>query len=286
VNVDRFIIAAAIALCACGKGKENSAASNAGDSETAMDEMPTRSSQARRSETATPQLRQFQHGGDEGAALSAIKSLPAWSAVIERYRLLDRRLQRGSVHGFLLEHEGQLRLVDETTGQGALSIPVAVPDGLVLPLPLRALVWGAWHWEGDDKEWLWRGTSVESLAAGPPPEFAPGLSPRFRDPPAELAKASTVSRRGGPIVFHVLEASPRAGDGWLISDEIRGPAVARLLLPGEKEPYGDQNTLHESERWQLNDKDLYWVEISRFRPSRGDSLPIYTARSVPYRRPN
>src|SRR5690606_37804134 len=112
-------------------------------------------------------LRKFEHGGDEVGALARLGSLPAWSAVTERYRLLRRRSQEGTVHGLVLEHEqeGLLRLVDDTIGEGALSIPFSVPEGLEIEPATRVVLWGAWELEGaeqgDGREWIWRATRAE-----------------------------------------------------------------------------------------------------------------------------
>ncbi len=232
--------------------------------------------------------RTFDHAGDEGAALSAIGAMPAFSAVRERYRLLKRRSQSGIVHGLVLEGEepGLLRLVDLTTGQGALSIPMHVPDDILVEPAMRVVAWGAWQLadstSSQQPEWVWEATRVELLDVEPGPAFSPGMHAREQAAPAELVPASKASRRGGPIEFVILARPQRANDGWLIADARKGEAVARLLLPGEGESYGDQSKPSESETWQLDVDSSYWLEIARFRAPGGDELPLYQARTVPF----
>lgn len=231
----------------------------------------------------TPQpLKKFGGGDDESAALTKLSSLPAWSALIERHRFMDRRDQSGVVHGLLVEHEGQLRLVDESEGQGSLSISVALPAMTEFTPPGRAVLWGAWH--SVESGFQWRATRAELLEpTAQAPEFGPGLRARDKEPPEELQLASTVSRKGGAISFTVHQRQDRIGDGWLISDRPGIPPVARLLLPGEREPYGDQSRVLEEERWQLRGNHHYWLEIGRFRPRSDGGLPVYKARTPPFR---
>lgn len=229
---------------------------------------------------AAPTLEDFDTGGDEGRALAELEALPAWSAVLERYRLLDRRGQEGVVYGLLAEVDDELRLVDETRGQGALSIPVALP--LEVSPPLRLVLWGAWQ-VTEDRHWRWQARRMRRLAeSGQTPAYQPGLLAREAEPPENLVPASAASRRGGAISFSVLERGSRAGDGWLIADEVRGRPVARLLLPGEEPTYGGQSSVTEAERWVLPRNLRFWIEIGRFRPAQEGRLPTYDARSPPF----
>jgi hypothetical protein len=232
---------------------------------------------------ANPQpMQKFRADGDEKVALAALGSLPAWSAVIERHRFLARRDQAGVVHGLLIEHEGQLRLVDESEGQGSLSIPVRLPELVDFEPPQRVVLWGAWH--DQEKSFQWQATRGELLEpAATAPEFGPGLKARDKEAPEELQLASSVSRKGGAISFTVHQRQDRIGDGWLISDRPGIPPIARLLLPGEREPYGDQSRVTEEERWQLRGNHHYWLEIGRFRPRSDGELPVYKARTPPFR---
>lgn len=246
-------------------------------------------SQPRASEPLDP--RTFDHGGDEGAALARAGSLSAWAAVIERYRLLERHALLGVVHGLVLEDEqpGLFRLVDDTIGQGTLSIPVAFPEELYVEPPVRLVTWGAWQLgaapEGKSDQWIWKVTRAERLQDEPGPAFSPGMFAREKFPPEDLVSASKALRRGGSIQFTVLDTPRQVGDGWLIADDSKAEATARLLLPGEVESYGSQSRPSSSERWQLQVGQSYWLEIGRFRPASVDALPVYQARTVPFTLP-
>ena len=218
----------------------------------------------------------------EETALQAIGSLSAWDAAIERYRLLARRGQSGAVHGTLVETDDGPMLVDESMGDGALSIAVALLDGLNPQLPMRCVLWGAWKPDATPS-WRWHATRLESLPARPEPvPRVERLTPIQSERPADVVFASAASGRGGAISFVVSERSARVGDGWRISDDVGGPQVARLLLPGERETYGDQSELAGDERWKLTKNTRYWVSIRSFRAARPGELPIYWARTAPH----
>lgn len=225
----------------------------------------------------------FDDGGDEASALATLEALPAWSAVLERHRLLARRDQSGSVFGLLVEQEGKTRLVDERIGMGSLSIPVVLPEEIELSPPARVLLWGAWH-SDDSPDFVWRATQVATLSGKKKaPEFSPGLVARDKEVPEAMVLASAVSRQGGVISFRVHQRPGQVADGWLISDEAGAPPVARLLLPGEQASYGDQSRMTEAERWKLEKGHFYWLEIGRFRQAADGSLPVYHARTPPFR---
>ena len=65
-------------------------------------------------------------------------------------------------------------------------------------------------------------------------------------------------------------------------ESAKAEPVARLTLLGEVESYGAQSSPSPSERWQLHAGQQYWLEIGRFRPASGDSLPVYQATSLPF----
>jgi hypothetical protein len=228
-----------------------------------------------------PTLEAFPAGDDEAAALRKIRSLPAWSAALERYRLLGRRGQSGPIHGLLVETESGLRLVDESIGDGALSIPVALLANLPRTPPMRAVLWGAWQPE-QEPSWRWHVTKIRSLEPRPTPfTELPALEPLGAAEPKNAVLPSKVARRGGTISFVVKKQSERVGDGWLIADDSKGKAVARLLLPGERETYGDQSELADDERWKLGRNTRYWVTIRSFRSAPSGDLPVFRARSAP-----
>ena len=230
----------------------------------------------------------FVTGQDEVRALAKVSAISAWEAVIERYRLLARRQHSGAIHGLLVQSGEHTHLVDLGEGAGTLSVKVELPKELAIELPVRALLWGAW--QVSESGWIWQVARAQSLPmASPsefqPPEFEPGLLPQDKTPPEALSPASQASRSGGPISFVVQERGAQIGEGWLIADQVGGPPVARLLLPGERSPYGDQSLITEAERWKLLPKRSYWLEIGRFRAAKTNSLPVYHARSVPFHAP-
>lgn len=225
--------------------------------------------------------------GKESNALRSMGALSAWSAVHERHRLLERRGEKGLVFGTLVEHEQQLLLVDESTGQGTLAIPVALPEGVSFPLPRRVVTAGTWV--VDEEKWLWKVESVQGLSEKKPGKklpsliFDPGLQPRELSMKKKFYAPSKIPTGGGIIFFRVAKSPRRSGDGWTIRDLGAGPPVARLRLPGEKASYGNQSTLSDEERWQLVEGQRYWVEISRFRARKLGVLPTFDAISIPSR---
>ncbi len=273
------LLALALLCVACGRGKtKQQAKDKPSDAGARFDSAaPSPIPPVPRAPSA------FKDGGDEAKALADLGALPAWSTILERYRLLARRDQSGLAVGLLVEHEGGLRLVDTREGQGSLSIPVRLPELVKLSPPARVVLWGAWH-NSADKTFVWKATRVETLApSSSAPEFAPGLRGRDKAAPELVQLAGSADRRGGVIAFTVHQRQERMGDGWLISDGPGLPPVARLLLPGERAPYGDQSRVTESERWQLQSSESYWLEIGRFRPASQGALPVYRARTPPFR---
>lgn len=225
-------------------------------------------------------LTDFPHEGSEAQALTKIGSLPVWSAVLERDRFLSRRGQSGVMHGLLVDTPWGLCLVDETEGQGSLWSQVLVPTHI--ETPKRVLLWGSWHRQHETGSWVWQATRAQGLESNKqdPLELVPRVAQDL-ERPAGAVLASSVPRRGGVISFVVVERGSRIGDGWLIADEVDGPAVARLLLPGERHPYGGQSVIAEAERWNLRPAESYWITIKRFRPGSSASLPVYRAKGLP-----
>ncbi len=275
------LLTLSLLLSACGQ-KEKKAKSEAPVFDAGLAAQRSVHSKAKPAEIPrAPQV--FDDAGDEAKALDAIGALPAWSAVLERYRLLDRRDQSGVVVGLLVRHEGKLHLVDESEGQGSLSIPVRFPGLLKVTTPSRMVLWGAWK-NVEAPNFIWEVSRGELLApADAAPEFAPGLRGRDKKAPEQVQLASSVNRRGGVISFTVHQRQQRIGEGWLISDSPGLPPVARLHLPGERAPYGDQSRVTENERWQLESSESYWLEIGGFRPASEGALPVYRARTPPFR---
>ncbi len=236
---------------------------------------------AKNAEPAPFVLTRLQSAGNEGAALQEMHAISAWSAVHERHRLLARRGEVGYVFGTLVEIEGQLRLVDESTGQGALAIAVRLPEKTTFPLPQRVVIEGAWAVESE--HWIWQAKAVQGLSESDTNtdfDVEPGLEARKEKPPGKIVSASRITREGA-IAFRVLRPPKRAGDGWLIADDFGGPAVARLLLPGEKASYGNQSAISADEQWKLERGKRYWVEIRAFRARVVGSIPTFYATSLP-----
>ncbi|MBL4633252.1 MAG: hypothetical protein JKY56_05240 [Kofleriaceae bacterium] len=226
-------------------------------------------------------LTRLQSSGDEGAALQEMHAISAWSAVHQRHRLLGRRGEVGCVFGTLVEIEGTLRLVDENTGQGALAIAVRLPENSEFPLPQRVVIEGAWTVASE--QWIWQANAVQGLSESDSNtdfDVEPGLEPRKEPPPRKIFSPSGITREGA-IAFRVLRPPKRAGDGWLIADDFGGPAVARLLLPGEKVSYGNQSAISVDEQWKLERGKRYWVEIRRFRARILGVIPTFHATSLP-----
>lgn len=232
-----------------------------------------------------PALARFAGGGDETAALSALGALPAWSAVIERDRLLARRHQRGVAFGLLGARDdgaGEWWLHDQTEGNGTLAIRVRLPAGLPVETGDRLAVWGAWEPVGE--RWVFASDRAETLAGGrlspPPAPFAIASAPA----PSEDALPVSQRARAGAIVFAIVGRPARFGDGWLVADRRDQPPVARLFLPGERRPYGAQTPPVAGEWWALEVGATYELEIARFRPPRqAGQLLVLQATTPPVR---
>lgn len=263
---ERLVIAAALAVAAACSG---------GDDEAPAPVAPVAIEDAA---PPAPVVEAFDAGPDEAAALRELGARPAWEAVIDRAELLARRGDGGAVVGTLVEGEGGLLLVDDEAGDGALAIRVRAPAGMQVDAPFRALVWGAWI--AADGRWLWQATRVARLGPATAPAVPPGLVARPGTAPEGAVAVSRVERRGGAIVFAVVGAPDDIGDGWLVADAPGQTPVARLFLPGEREPYGGQNYLAEGERWQLEIGRQYALEVGRVRRAR-DGSTILRARTPP-----
>ena len=118
------------------------------------------------------------------------------------------------------------------------------------------------------------GADPRALARTPAGEL---LVSRWRSPD-ETARIYRPA--GDDIVFALKQRASRIEDGWMISDVTGGKAVARLLLPGERSPYGGQDLVADEERWKLFRGRRYWVKVSRYRKTPGQ-LPVYRAKRLP-----
>jgi hypothetical protein len=261
--------AVALALLACRGG---------GEEKPQSAPTPLRDASAPEKNSDPRPIRDFVHKGEEADALKELGALRPWEMVLRRDEFLGRRQSVGIVYGMLLKGPSGLILVDEGEGQGALFARVEIPDEIAVNPPLRVVMNGAWSVVGDG--WVFQAESVERLLD--PTErlaFPPGLQVSRRPPPEDLVSVSALPKKGGAVAFVVLEAPARLGDGWLVGGE-SGRPIARLYLPGEREPYGDQTRLLPSERWKLKLKRRYWVEVGR--PARyPQQLPRIRAKTPP-----
>lgn len=216
--------------------------------------------------------------------------MPAWRAVVDRASLLARRGLEGDVYGALgppvADAPAELRwLIDETEGDGALAIRVALPAAAAaLSAGARVQVRGAWTVDAAGR-WVWRGARVWRLpGAAPPPAVPPGLAPVDEAPPGAPVPPSAARRRGDVVAFWVIAPPAKPGDGWLVADTPDGEPVAFAVLPGERGAYGGQDMLAPDEQWPLEVGGHYAIVLAR-RPRRSGALRLLDSSRPPYRLP-
>jgi hypothetical protein len=98
------------------------------------------------------------------------------------------------------------------------------------------------------------------------------------------------ARQGaGPILFRVVAAPAKPGDGWTIADQAKGEPSAALLLPGEAAVYGGLDYLSPDERWPLAPGQWYVAQVvppgKPRRQPKPDELPLLRASAPPARVP-
>lgn len=224
---------------------------------------------------------------DEAAALRRVGAVPAWQAVVERGSLLARRGQGGVVFGRIGDAvatppDAYRWLVDETEGEGALAIRLALAPGVTVEEGERVAAWGAWHLD-DERRWYWRAERLALLPAGSPATNADRLvAPMVAQAPPQAIPASQLES-DGDILFEIRTRPRDPTGGWEISDPGNAKAVARLLLPGERPSYGGQDYRAPDEYWQLDRNTVYTVTARRHRRLPADKLPILQARGIPRR---
>lgn len=222
----------------------------------------------------------------EKRALAAIGAVPAWTAVVDRGRYLARRAAHGIAWGWLADKEGAYHwLLDRTESDGSLAIRVAFPKGTVLGDARRVAVWGAWQVD-DDKRWYWRATKVARLRddkKAKPPGEPPGHAIVEVAAPPKRAVPVSRATRPGEITFEVVRGPVRLGDGYKVADRSQWKPEAILILPGEREAYGNQDLLAADERWTLERNTRYTLRVGAIKPKRGDELPIMRAITAPRR---
>ena len=255
---------------------------------------------------------------DPGKTLADLGAVPAWQAVVDRTRYLDRRKQHGVAYGLLgdavmvpappvagapdagvhvdagLVASPYVWLLDDTEGTGALAIRARLPDNArVHPVAGdRVALGGAWALD-DDRRWYWKVDAITALPAAPP-QKPPGPAPA----PAALSSPGHVVATGdmpsgahtisiakeGELAYFQLVGPPPAGDGdgWPVADELGNPVYALLVLPGERASYGAQDLRTPDERWALRRGVTYVVRIGHVRKHEGKPATI-TARTAPVR---
>ena len=227
---------------------------------------------------------------DDGTTATPPGSIAAWQAVIDRDRYLARRGQGAVIVGRMGGDaiapgaRGVIRwLVDETEGNGALAVRVAL-TGAPPAEGDRVAVRGAWALD-NQRRWYWQAESVTAVATPPPaalPEapLPPGHQLTGGPPPSGWKPVSR-GKDGGVIVFGVIKSAVADGDGWVIGDDSFSPPIANLTLPGERLSYGGHDLRHDDERWQLKRGVLYWVRIDRYRRKTPDSRAYLRALTAP-----
>jgi hypothetical protein len=176
-------------------------------------------------------------------------------------------------------------LIDDTEGNGALGIRIALGDKAAPGDRIAA--GGAWQLDAEHR-WYWKPDAVQHL----PP--APASEPRDPPPPAPShtiatgplpvgARSTGVARDNDAIYFQIVGPPPQSdGDGWQIADQLGSPAVLVVNLPGERASYGGQDMRAPDERWQLRRGQTYWVRIGVLHRRTGKPATV-NARTAPVR---
>jgi hypothetical protein len=237
---------------------------------------------------------------DVGNAIADLGAVPAWQAVVDRALYLARRGQHGVVFGTAgpairlpaggdggLVASPYIWLVDDTEGNGALAIRVALGAGASKAKPGdRIAIGGAWALD-DERRWYWRADAVTALPPAPPPnpkdgppQAAPGHTSVDGNVPAGT---KPISKAGDfDFVYFQLVGPPPAfdGDGWPVADELGNPVAALLNLPGEHASYGAQDMRTADERWHLKRGSTYVVRVGvvhHHGPGKPDTMNARTA---------
>lgn len=249
---------------------------------------------------------------DPGRAIAELAAIPAWQAVIDRAQLLARRGQHGVVYGRVgpalmmpgpppvaidagvpidagLVPSPYVWLIDDTEGNGALAIRIALGDKTAKAAPgERIAAGGAWQLDAELR-WFWKADTVQALPPPPPSELKdpqpalPGHAIANGELPSG-ARTIGVARDGDAAYFQIVGPAPLSeGDGWQIADQLGSPTVAVLNLPGERASYGGQDLRTSDERWQLKRGQTYWVRLGKLRKRGADKPPLVNARTAPVR---
>lgn len=178
-------------------------------------------------------------------------------------------------------------LIDDTEGNGALGIRIALGDK-ARPGD-RIAAGGAWQLDAE-RRWYWKPDAIQHLPAAPasepkdPPPPVPGHSIATGPLPSG-ARTAGVARDNDAIYFQIAGPVPQSdGDGWQIADQLGSPTALVLNLPGERPSYGGQDMRAPDERWQLRRGQTYWVRIGVLHRRTGKPATV-NARTAPVRIP-
>ena len=213
-------------------------------------------------------------------------AIPAWQAVVERAQYLARRGQHGVVYGAIGPAiDTYTWLVDDSEGNGALAVRVALGDRAAKVKPGdRVALGGAWALD-DDHRWYWKVDQMSPLPPGPPPSKDPPAPPGHVIPNGDLPGGSKAISKAGDsdwAYFTVVGAPPALdGDGWPVADELGDPVVALLVLPGEHPSYGAQDMRAADERWHLKRGSTYVVRVLVVHHHGSDKPSTIVARTAP-----
>lgn len=242
---------------------------------------------------------------DPGKQLDELGAVPAWQAVVDRAQYLARRNQHGVVFGTLgdvvtvpvadagVQPTDYTWLVDDTEGNGALAIRVALgKKAETVKAGDRVALGGAWVL-ADDKRYYWKVDELTKLPPAPPsdlkdPPVPPGSHEINALPLPPGARTISVARDNDIVYFMVIGRPPAIdGEGWPVGDALGTPVVALLNLPGERPSFGAQDFRTPDERWRLKRATVYWVRIGKVRRPNGPDKPAYiNARTAPVKMSN
>jgi hypothetical protein len=246
---------------------------------------------------------------DTARVIAELGAIPAWQAVVDRAQLLGRRRQHGVVYGRVgpeilvpgpvpeatdagvapdagLVKSPYAWLIDDTDGNGALGIRIALGDKA--REGDRIAAGGAWQLDAE-RRWFWKPDAIQPLPPAPPGDLkepqppAPSHAIASGDLPPG-ARTIGVARDGDAVYFQIVGPAPLAdGDGWQVADQLGSPTVAIMNLPGERASYGGQDMRSADERWQLRRGQTYWVRIGKVRKRGLDKPALVNARTAPVR---
>jgi hypothetical protein len=177
-------------------------------------------------------------------------------------------------------------LIDDTEGNGALGIRLAIGDKA--REGDRIAAGGAWQLDAE-RRWFWKPDAIQPLPPAPPSDLkdaqpsAPGHAVVSGELPPGVRTIS-VARDGDAVYFQIVGPAPLTdGDGWQVADQLGSPTIALMNLPGERASYGGLDMRAADERWQLRRGQTYWVRIGKLRKRGLDKPALVNARTAPVR---